>query len=158
MLITIVQTEIEQAIRDYVGNQLKIADGMEMSIALSATRGDEGFKAAIDIHPIANAPKQEQLKATTASVPGKSPIFTPRVISATPVSQDNKGTEKSNEPGTDSLADEAGSGEKSNEQPPVATEDATGEGQKSETETANADTPASASRSLFKGLSKPKNS
>lgn len=51
MLITLVQNEIEQAIRDYVLARIKIQEGLDMQIDLAATRGIEGFKATINIEP-----------------------------------------------------------------------------------------------------------
>lgn len=51
MLITLVQNEIEQAIRDYVLARIRIQDGLDMQIDLAATRGIEGFKATINIEP-----------------------------------------------------------------------------------------------------------
>lgn len=53
MQITLVQTELEQAIREYVGRQFVLAPGNSMSIELTATRGTDGFKATIDIIPVA---------------------------------------------------------------------------------------------------------
>jgi hypothetical protein len=52
MQITIVQVEIEQALREYVGRQLRVAEGNHMIIKLSATRGADGMMATIDIQPI----------------------------------------------------------------------------------------------------------
>ena len=51
MRITIVQTEIEEAIRNHILSQIQVQDGMEIEIDLRATRGAEGFQADIDIHP-----------------------------------------------------------------------------------------------------------
>jgi hypothetical protein len=49
MQITLVQTEIEDAIRNYVNSQLVVREGMRIDIDLSATRGPQGFTAMIDI-------------------------------------------------------------------------------------------------------------
>lgn len=51
MQITIVQSEIEKAIIDYIKSQVSVRDDMEIDIDLRATRGAEGFQAIIDIHP-----------------------------------------------------------------------------------------------------------
>lgn len=51
MQITLVQFEIEQAITNYILEQVTVKEGMQIKIDLSATRGAEGFKATIDIVP-----------------------------------------------------------------------------------------------------------
>lgn len=53
MQITLVQIELEQAIREYVGRQLTTADGLTMSIEWFAGRKEAGFSAIIDIVPVA---------------------------------------------------------------------------------------------------------
>ena len=53
MQIILVQAEIEQALKDYVNKTMKVADGVGIDIELTATRGAEGFKAFINIQPIA---------------------------------------------------------------------------------------------------------
>lgn len=49
MQISLNQAEIEQAIEDYINNQLTINDTQEVKIDLKATRGPEGFQAFIEI-------------------------------------------------------------------------------------------------------------
>lgn len=56
MQITLVQAEIEAAIKQYVLGHLAINAGMEIAIKLSATRGADGMTAAVDIIPSANPP------------------------------------------------------------------------------------------------------
>ena len=51
MQITIVQSEIEQAIIDHIKTQVSVKEGMAIEVTLRATRGDEGFQAAINIFP-----------------------------------------------------------------------------------------------------------
>src|SRR4051812_19268683 len=51
MKITIIQTEIETAIRNYIGEMFTIREGMQIDIDLSATRGPEGFIANINVVP-----------------------------------------------------------------------------------------------------------
>jgi hypothetical protein len=50
------QAEIEQAIRDYVFKQINVRDGQDVSIDLSATRGQAGFTATIDIRADGSQP------------------------------------------------------------------------------------------------------
>ncbi len=58
MQIIIVQSEIEEAIRNHINSQIMVQDGMRIDIDLSATRGPEGFRATIDIVPDTAAPSQ----------------------------------------------------------------------------------------------------
>lgn len=70
MQITIVQVEIEQAIRNYVLEQLSVKEGMQIDIVLKATRGDEGTTAIIDIVPAKAAQKAQVKQAAVAKVLG----------------------------------------------------------------------------------------
>ena len=49
MQIILVQAEIETAIRNYVNSKVKVNEGQDIRIDLSASRGPEGFRATIDI-------------------------------------------------------------------------------------------------------------
>ena len=49
MQITLNQAEIEQAIKNYVNDQVNIREGHDITIDLKAGRGPEGFTATIDI-------------------------------------------------------------------------------------------------------------
>lgn len=51
MQITLVQSEIEQALKNYINEQVNVKEGMEITIAFKATRGEEGNTAVIDIVP-----------------------------------------------------------------------------------------------------------
>jgi hypothetical protein len=68
MQITIVQAEIEEAIKGYVTGQIALKPGQEIAIELKATRGAEGYQAIINIgHPGEAAPvmRQRQIVTTT---------------------------------------------------------------------------------------------
>lgn len=56
MQITIVQAEIELAIKNYIMSQITVNENQDINIQLKATRGDEGYQAIIDIKPAAPAP------------------------------------------------------------------------------------------------------
>lgn len=62
MQITLVQSEIEQALKNFINEQVNVKEGMEINITLKATRGDEGTTAIIDINKSADvvspAPKE----------------------------------------------------------------------------------------------------
>lgn len=49
MQITLVQKEIETALRNYVTSSVDVQAGKEINITLRATRGAEGYQAVIDI-------------------------------------------------------------------------------------------------------------
>lgn len=65
MRITLVQAEIDQAIVNYINSQVNVKDGMSITVDLSATRGENGFTATIDIVH-ANSPR------ITRDVPAKT--------------------------------------------------------------------------------------
>lgn len=69
MQIKIVQSEIEEAISDYVKKKLTVNAGQRIDIELMATRGDEGYTAIIDIVDD-TAPPQAK---TQASAPAPAP-------------------------------------------------------------------------------------
>ena len=54
MKITIVQAEIEAAIVSHIRSLVSVREGMDITVQLAATRGSEGFTAAIDILPTAD--------------------------------------------------------------------------------------------------------
>ena len=51
MQITLVQNEIETALRNYVTSLLNVREGHRIDITLKATRGEDGSTAVIDIVP-----------------------------------------------------------------------------------------------------------
>lgn len=64
MQIQLVQTEIEQALRNYINGLINIKEGTQINIDLSAGRGADGFKATIDIVALADQ-AQTAVKAET---------------------------------------------------------------------------------------------
>lgn len=82
MKITIVQSEIETAIEDFLRQQIDIKDDQEIVIDLSATRGPEGFRAEIDIRKI-EAPAQEApLNVTKTVRAARQPKPSPEMATA----------------------------------------------------------------------------
>lgn len=88
MKITIVESEIQEAIRAHIERQITVKDGMEITMEIRATRGEDGFIANIDISPIkagADTPRAtaaEQVTATQAPVADTAAapaVFRPRV-------------------------------------------------------------------------------
>lgn len=78
MKITIVQTEIEEAIRDFMRKQIAVQEGMVITMDLRATRGDEGFIANIDISP-ATSTEQVLVRETPAPAQTEPVVVKPRV-------------------------------------------------------------------------------
>lgn len=73
MQIKIVQSEIEEAIRDFVKKKLTVNPGQRIEIDLLATRGPEGYQAVIDIvdddqAAPAKAVTEAKASSTTANV------------------------------------------------------------------------------------------
>lgn len=51
MQVTLTQPEIEQALKNFINEQINIKEGMEINIDIRATRGADGTTAIIDIVP-----------------------------------------------------------------------------------------------------------
>ena len=71
MKIKIVQREIEEAVRDYIHKQIAVREGHEITMDFSATRGDDGLIADIDISPtgtVASSPKSAAAPAEQVTV------------------------------------------------------------------------------------------
>ena len=141
MQITLVQTEIETAIRNYIHSQIVVKEGMKIDIILKATRGDEGTTAIIDITPDGQAPASAALVPVTAPAPKKAAP----VLAAVPVQ--TRATEP--DPKPEAVPEKAA---------PVEAETApqlVDGGESVEAESASDPAPR---KSLFGNLSKPKNS
>ena len=69
MQITLIQSEIEQALKNYINDIMSVKDGMEIEIQLKATRGEEGTTAIIDIVP--QKPKATRGSRTSGEIPAK---------------------------------------------------------------------------------------
>lgn len=80
MQVTITQPEIEKAIRSYITSIININEGMEVTIQIRATRGEDGTTALIDINP----PATEE-KATEPA-----PVVTKRTPKVEPKEEANK--------------------------------------------------------------------
>lgn len=145
MQITVVQSEIEEALRRYIGSQLTVAQGMQMNIDLRAGRGTDGFTATIDIRPgkvettIAQAPKAAAFQAAPEEK-----------VSQEEETQTGIEGEIAAENAADNVVDNAES--------PFDTEAKNEEASETKPEDEQfASPPSGAKRSLFKGLGKPKN-
>ena len=141
MQITLIQSEIEQALKNYINDIMSVKDGMEIEIQLKATRGEEGTTAIIDIVP--QKPKAARGGRSSGEIPAK---VEPVKAAAAPVKADPA-------PVAESVAEaEADDAEQVAEQAqePEALEPAPVEAEQAPAEEAPR-------KSLFAGLSKPQN-
>lgn len=164
MQVTLVQSEIEQALREFINSQINIKDGMEIVIVLKATRGDEGTTAIIDIvkpEPVADAvkgtaivsePKARTVTAAKNEMVKDTPAKQPAVEKAVPVVKEEpaqKATPVVEEELEEQLPDE---------QTNAAEAGSTGGGQiGGAADDPAPERPVSKAASLFSGLQKPKN-
>lgn len=84
MQLILPQSELEQAIKNYVNDLMNVKDGTELSIDLKAGRGLDGFTATVDIIKAGTAmPAKTVVPAavTPAPVPVAAPVkATPRPV------------------------------------------------------------------------------
>ena len=143
MQITLIQSEIEQALKNYINDIMSVKDGMEIEIQLKATRGEEGTTAIIDIVP--QKPKAPRGSRTSGEVPAKAE---PVKAAAAPAKVEAAPAVAEAEPVVESVAEaEADDAEQVAEQaqePEVQ-------------EPAPVEVEEAPRKSLFAGLSKPQN-
>ena len=150
MQITLIQSEIEQALKNYINDIMSVKDGMEIEIQLKATRGEEGTTAIIDIVPLKTKParaarvsgetsgKSDTVRA--AAAPAKvDPAPAQVAVEAEPVAESVAEAEADD---AEQVAEQA--------QEPEAQEPAPVEAEQAPAEEAPR-------KSLFAGLSKPQN-
>lgn len=82
MQIILVQSEVEQALHDYISSRLTLAEGTTIKIDLSATRGADGIKATIDLVAPGSAPVALEAPAPAPTKPTKSGKEDPKVTPA----------------------------------------------------------------------------
>lgn len=137
MQITIVQSEIEAAIRKYIQEQIVVRDGMKIEIDLRATRGDAGFMATIDI-----VPENTAAKPRTEPPPAPAPRATVATTTKPAATQSAPAPESA-----EALVVEADPAPAQVDEPATTAETM-----------AEAPAPAPAPKSLFANLKKPVNS
>ena len=149
MQITLIQSEIEQALKNYINDIMSVKDGMEIEIQLKATRGEEGTTAIIDIVP--QKPKVTRASRTSGEIPAKpEPVKAAAPVKAEPA---QAVAEADPAPVAESVAEaEADDAEQVAEQAQEAEalEPAPVEAEQAPAEEAPR-------KSLFAGLSKPQN-
>ena len=94
MRIIIVQSEIEEAIKAYVLNQIAVREGQEVTIDFKATRGDDGMTAEVNIGSVAGneqkSPEKpvqsvQQTRATTTAAKTASASPAPAAAATKPI-------------------------------------------------------------------------
>lgn len=142
MQITLIQSEIEQALKNYINDIMSVKDGMEIEIQLKATRGEEGTTAIIDIVP--QKPKAARGGRTSGEIPAKAePVKAAAApAKAEPAQAVAESVAEAEADDAEQVAEQA--------QEPEALEPAPVEAEQAPAEEAPR-------KSLFAGLSKPQN-
>lgn len=142
MQITLIQSEIEQALKNYINDIMSVKDGMEIEIQLKATRGEEGTTAIIDIVP--QKPKAVRGSRTSGEIPAKAePVKAATApVKAEPAQAVAESVAEAEADDAEQVAEQA--------QEPEALEPAPVEAEQAPAEEAPR-------KSLFAGLSKPQN-
>lgn len=61
MQITLIESEIKQAIKLYLQNNIGLSEKKDIKVDFTATRGSEGLKASIDVLPEGHFEPEKQL-------------------------------------------------------------------------------------------------
>ena len=146
MQITLIQAEIEQALKNYINDIMSVKEGMEIEIQLKATRGEEGTTAIIDI-----IPSKPKTAVRGSRVSGEAAGKSVSAVKAEP--EPVKAVEPEPEPEVAVKAEpEVAVAEEAEAEPAEAAVEAEAE----PVEPAPAE--AAPRQSLFSGLQRPKNS
>lgn len=137
MQLILPQSELEQAIKNYVNDLMNVKDGTELSIDLKAGRGLDGFTATVDIIKAGTAiPAKTVVPA--AVTPAPVPVAAPVKVTPRPVAKEEPVTE-----------------EKPTEDTSVANKSEQQEAVSEAKEEAPAEAPSTVRRPLFGSLKKP---
>jgi hypothetical protein len=137
MQLILPQSELEQAIKNYVNDLMNVKDGTELSIDLKAGRGLDGFTATVDIIKAGMAiPAKTVVPA--AVIPAPVPVAAPVKVTPRPVAKEEPVAE-----------------EKPAEDTSVANKSEQQEAASEAKEEAPAEAPSTVRRPLFGSLKKP---
>ena len=148
MQITLNQAEIETAIREYLAERVTIEDGLEMVIDLRASRGPEGFTAAIDlVEPSVKAVEPTPVVVVPRTPrAARGPIMAQQLPLAVETTQ-----ETAQDDAGEAQPETATAVEASAPEPNTAAEAATEQAEE------DAPAPTTPPKSLFGNLQRPKN-
>lgn len=99
MKLILTQVEIEAAIRGYITNMVTVKDGTTMDIEFTATRGENGLTASVDINYLGVTSVNLNPEATPDSLP-----LPQKAKAAAPAPE-----EVAKDPGTEAVAEDGGS-------------------------------------------------
>ena len=137
MQLILPQSELEQAIKNYVNDLMNVKDGTELSIDLKAGRGLDGFTATVDIIKAGMAiPAKTVVPA--AVIPAPVPVAAPVKVTPRPVAKEEPVAE-----------------EKPAEDTSVANKSEQQEAASEAKEEAPAEAPSTVRRPLFGSVKKP---
>lgn len=137
MLLILPQSELEQAIKNYVNDLMNIKEGTELAIDLKAGRGLDGFTATVDIIKAGTAMPAKTV-VPAAVIPAPVPVAAPVKVTPRPVAKEEPVAE-----------------EKPAEDTSVANKSEQQEAASEAKEEAPAEAPPTVRRPLFGSLKKP---
>lgn len=137
MQLILPQSELEQAIKNYVNDLMNVKDGTELSIDLKAGRGLDGFTATVDIIKAGTAMPAKTV-VPAAVIPAPVPVAAPVKVTPRPVAKEEPVAE-----------------EKPAEDTSVANKSEQQEAASEAKEEAPAEAPPNVRRPLFGSLKKP---
>ena len=98
MRITIVQDEIEEAVRDLILNRIQLKEDMQITVDLMATRGKDGITADIDISKVGSEARTEETRAPEPKTETKAaPKASPKTASAPATNEESADEEEAAE-------------------------------------------------------------
>jgi hypothetical protein len=137
MQLILPQSELEQAIKNYVNDLMNVKDGTELSIDLRAGRGLDGFTATVDIIKAGTAMPAKTV-VPAAVIPAPVPVAAPVKVTPRPVAKEEPVAE-----------------EKPAEDTSVANKSEQQEAASEAKEETPAEAPTTVRRPLFGSLKKP---
>ena len=137
MQLILPQSELEQAIKNYVNDLMNVKDGTELSIDLRAGRGLDGFTATVDIIKAGTAMPAKTV-VPAAVIPAPVPVAAPVKVTPRPAAKEEPVAE-----------------EKPTEDTSVANKSEQQEAASEAKEEAPAEAPSTVRRPLFGSLKKP---
>lgn len=164
MQLTLVQVEIEEAIRAYVNEQINVREGMRIDIDLKATRGAEGYQAFIDIVPetTVRTQREPEVQQEAEQLQTQAPVQAPKAVAkaAAPIATTRRKIAPVVEPEVQiagaMTAETSNEVEEDTDRAPAQALDA--EPDMSAEAGEPTPVPVAAPRSLFGGLTRPNNS
>lgn len=153
--VTLVQVEIEEALRNFISTQMTLKEGTAIEIDLAATRGADGIKATINLIPPSNT---QATPATAPTVAAKETVKETKAPKATPAPVEEVKPKEAVEEGqaasTDGAPVESGNAESATDSTYAANEEKPAD---SVTVVTTDEAAPAVKPSLFAGLRKPVN-